>query len=317
MSATKIKTNGSTVTIGAEKLERDDVKDFEVAEHVDFVPADETYIDEHGVLEELAWAWNQTNHKTGKPFDVLLTGPTGVGKTAAPRKLCALINRPYRRIACQEATDSAALIGKPWLWVPEGSDQQEMVFQRGPVYDGTMYGHAIVLDEWNHAAPDVQTSINPLFNVDEGALIVMDNEGEIVPRHDRTVIAATANPSTYAGTKEWNAAVLSRFDWVIEVDYLSHSVEVDLLVDKTGIDKSLATQMVAGANAVRAAERDQTIRFAPSVRELMRWAEGAQRWGVRRAAERALLGKVTDKRDDAPAVRDLLKASFNPAEWGA
>lgn len=303
-SASNGQVSGDTAKFGSIILPR-----FEEPQHEDFVPEFEHYVDANGYGEELAWAWSENE-------DVLLLGPTGTGKTALVRHACHLTNSAYRRVACQEATDTAALIGKPWLWVDPDSDRQEMIFQRGTVYDSVLHGHKLLLDEANLMHPDVALALNPLYSVDEGVLIVMENEGEVVPRHEDFRMVATGNPHTYAGVKEWNAATLSRYGVVIWMDYLEPDVERKIVLDYVpGFDAALAESMVSAAKVVREAYSDETIRFAPSIRELKAWAKASIPFGVARAAELTVVNKCEE--DDKDPVRELLSKTFSGGQWNS
>jgi MoxR-like ATPase len=290
----------------AVKFGRVTAKKFADPQHEDFVPEAEPYNDANGYAEMVALAWEMGE-------DVLLTGPTGVGKTALIRHMCHVTNRAYRRLPCAEATDAAALIGKPWLTTSD-EGVQEMVFQRGMVYDAALYGWVMLLDEANLMHPDVSMVINPLFRVDEGMLIVQENEGEIVPRHEDFRLVATANSLDYAGTKEWNKAWLSRFGCVIEMDYLPRDVEVELLVQQTGVKEAVANKAIDSIIAVREAHADgQRVRFPISFREARNWMNFALHVGLENAAQVTILSKCEP--EDVEAVTTMIRAPFTDAEW--
>ena len=281
---------------------------FDPPQHPDFVPGPEEFIDPYGYAERIAFAWERN-------WDVALLGPTGVGKTSLVRYMCHETGRAYRRFPCQEATDTAALIGKPWLVVDQDSGKQEMLWQRGIAYDAVYEEHVLLLDEWNLAHPDVQMALNPLFRVDEGMLIVPENEGEIVPRGEHFRLVCTGNPTTYAGVKAWNPAVLSRFDLVIWMDYLPENDEVRLLVNQTGVEEQVARCMVKAAGACREAVNDNTLRFPFSYRELSNWCDALDTFGIREGAEISVVGKA--EQDDQEPVRELLRAAFPDALWNS
>lgn len=267
--------------------------------HPDFTPSGEVYIDPNKVLEKLAWAWRKNK-------DVLIEGDTGTGKTAAVRYLCQQVNAAYRRFPCHEATDTSTLIGQFKL------DGGQTKFQRGIVYDAVLNGHVLLLDEYNAAHPDVRLALNPLFNIDEGRLIVQENEGEIVPRHPNFRLFATGNPYSYAGTKEWNQAIMSRFDVVIPLSYLPRDAEIDLLTKQAvGTPPGRAAAMVDAANDVRHARQDGQIRFPMSYREILNWATASKTFTVKQAAEMTVISKAD--MDDRDIVREALKARFQ--DW--
>ncbi len=297
---TRSTAKNSTVKFGRIELDR-----FAQPQSDDFVPAPERYVDPHGYAEQVAFAW-------GQGWDVALLGPTGVGKTALIRHMCAELNRAYRRFPCEEATDTAALIGKPWLTVDE-KGKQSMQFMPGIAYDAVMQDHTLVLDEWNLAHADVQMALNPLFRCDEGTLIVVQNEGEIVERGDHFRLVATGNPSDYAGVKAWNPAALSRFDTVIWMEYLPQADETALLIEQTQMADEIARAMVKAAGLCREAVADSTLRFPFSYRELRNWATAAPVFGLMGAAEIAVVGKA--EKDDQEAVRELLSSAFPSGSW--
>jgi hypothetical protein len=302
--ATSTRSTRSTRAAKA-KFGRIEIEKFAKPQNADFLPPDERYIDPLGYAEKLAFAW-------GQGWDVALLGPTGVGKTALVRHMCRQLNRAYRRFPCEEATDTAALIGKPWL-VVDAKGKQSMEFQRGIAYDAVMEDHVLCLDEWNLAHPDVQMSLNSLFRCDEGTLIVVQNEGEIIDRGEHFRMVATGNPTGYAGVKAWNPAALSRFDMVIWMTYLPEADETRLLVEQTGLPDNIALPMVKAANLCREAVSDNTLRFPFSYRELRNWGSAMPMFGIAQGAEIAVVGKA--EQDDQEAVRELLQSTFPAGSW--
>lgn len=265
----------------------------------EMIATPEVYIDGNNVLDILAWAWRKNK-------DVLISGDTGTGKTSAVRYLCQMLNAPYRRFPCHEATDTSTLLGQLKI------DGKRTYFQRGVVYDAVLNGHVLLLDEYNAAHPDVRLALNPLFNVDEGRLIVTENEGEIIPRHPNFRLFATGNPYSYAGVKEWNAAIMSRFDVVVHLDYLPEQAETDLLIQQVpGTQQTRAVSMVRAANTVRQARKDGQINFPMSFREIQNWAVAAKTFPVPLAAEMTVVSKCDE--EDRDGVRELLKSRF--ADW--
>lgn len=267
--------------------------------HADFTPSGEEYVDAHNVLEILAWA-------VRKNKDVLCVGDTGTGKTSAIRYLAQQTNAAYRRFPCHEATDTSTLLGTKLI------DATGSYFQRGIVYDAVLNGHWLNLDEYNASHPDVRLALNSLFQIDEGRLIVQENEGEIIDRHPNFRLFATANPYSYAGVKEWNAAVMSRFDVVLHFDYLPKAEEVALLLSQVpGTPQARAESMVDAANSVREARKDDQIRFPMSYRELVNWANASKTFTVKQAAEYTVVNKA--EIEDQDGVRELLRARFS--DW--
>jgi cobaltochelatase CobS len=275
---------------------------FDTPQDPDYAPPQEVFVDPHGYKKRLAHAWANNQ-------DTLLLGPTGVGKTALIRHMCGELNRAYRRFACHEATDVNSLLGKLRL------DGDGTYFQEGIVYDATKRGHVLNLDEYNAAHPDVRLALNPLHVVDEGILIVAENEGEVVPRHPDFRLVATGNPHHYAGLKEWNPASLSRFDNVIWMDYLPSAEEVKLLRSEVPKLKSdHANAMVKAGNACREAYTEEVLRYPVSYREVRNWAMASETFGIAQAAEMTLVSKMEP--DDQKMVRnDLLKSAFPAGDW--
>lgn len=294
-------SRASIVKIGSQRLHK------AAKPHPTLTPSKEVYIDPNGVLEHIAWGV-QNN------YDQLLLGDTGTGKTSAVRYLAYMANAAYIRIGCDGDTDVSSLIGKPQ------ADKDGTYFQIGLVYEALREGYWLVLDEYNVIHPDVRMAIQSIFNTDEGRLIVKENEGEVVTRHPNFRLFATANPLGYAGTKDWNEAIMSRFDLVHRVEYLPETDETELLDAWVGSDggpvlaPGIANKMVKGANDVRDSRANGEHAFPMSFRELRNWGEASLKFGIGGAVQMTVLNKVDV--DDQQGVKDLLQGQFTATEWG-
>lgn len=141
---------------------------------------------------------------------LLLEGETGVGKTSVVRWLAKETNNAYRRINLNGNTTVDEFKGKlipdektgKWKWVD------------GVLIEAMRHGHWLLLDEINAASPDVLFPLHSLLD-DDGYVVIEEHNGEVVHPHKDFRLFAAMNPiHRYAGTKELNIALKSRFSIV-------------------------------------------------------------------------------------------------------
>lgn len=188
--------------------------------------------------------------EVGRP--VLLTGPSGTGKTEAVMLTANALNRPFVKIDCGPVRESSDWFGS-----------QTMANGRVGWQDSTLVaaleteGAIILLDEVNRAA---STALNGLFGILDGTRVAhFPQRAEAVRLADGVAIFATANIGlSYSGTGAIDRAFSNRFT-SIPTDYLSPEDEAALL------RKRYTALPVSTANAIaRIAAHTRTASYVAS-----------------------------------------------------
>lgn len=268
----------------------------------EYIPISPEYIGQKKSLEQIA-----LGIIANKP--VLLVGDTGTGKTSAVRYLAAKTQNGFRRLNLNGQTGTEEIIGK--ILLQNGSTY----WVDGVLIDAMRKGYWVLLDEINAASPEVLFAIHSLLD-DDGYIVIAEHNGEIVRPHPDFRLLAAMNPSgDYAGTKELNQALMSRF-YVVKMDYPPEATERAILMMRSKINEQAASEMVAFAKEVRKMKQDEKIQFVLSTRELIQWAD---LWKVYRhkylvSAEMAILNKLAPH--EISAVKDLLGLRFKKLDEG-
>lgn len=196
----------------------------------------------------------------------LLIGETGTGKTTCLRELAKEHGKELIRVSVNGATSVEEIIGK-WLL-----KDQQTVWINGVLTDAMEKGHWIVFDEINAALPEILFTLHSVLD-DDRKLLLAEKDGEIVRPHDEFRFFATMNPCiTYAGTKEMNTALLSRFGVVIQMEHLSPPKEQKLIEDFGGVPEKTAALLTRAGEILRKAWRDEEISLFCSTRDLLQSA---------------------------------------------
>lgn len=263
--------------------------------HSDFVPKDLAFEEHNALLEQTAIAMEQ-----GMP--VLFIGETGTGKTSLVRHLAAITKNGFMRVNHNGGTTVEDIVGRYLI------DANGTKWVDGALIKAMKEGLWYLADEINAASAEINFVYHALLD-DDAKVTLVEKDHEIVRPHPNFRFFGAMNPPTdYAGTKELNRALLSRFA-VIKVDYPSPDIETGILVSRTGISKEDAEMLVEMAGKIRVAYQQEKFRYVLSTRDLLQWAQLKNVYGkFIMAAEMSVLNKVDA--DDFEAVKDAISMKF-------
>lgn len=267
----------------------------EVIQNKDFIPKDIGFEDNKIPMEQVGIAMNNN-------LPVLLVGETGTGKTSLVRHLACRTNNAFVRVNHNGGTSVEDIVGR-WLINEKGTHWVD-----GILIDAMKKGHWYLADEINAASAEINFVYHSLLD-DDGRVVLVEKDHEVIIPHKNFRFFGAMNPPTeYAGTKELNKALLSRFA-VVKIDFVPPKVEAKILVERTGIDQAVADKMVAFASQIRMAHVKQKVRFVISTRELLMWAQMYKVYGkFINAAESSIMNKVNE--EDIAAITDTLGLHF-------
>lgn len=180
------------------------------------------------------------------PENVILQGPQGCGKTETAMQFAAHCGLPVLKINCSLIREARDWFGHKTAkdasvhWVV--SEFAKLV-ERG--------GVVILLDEITRATPPVLNSLLPLL--DDTGFTFLEEVKQTIRRGPDVFFFATANiGNQFSGTYgKLDKALDDRFAIRIKTNYLEPKEEVELLISRTGIDRSSAKKMVNIAAKVR------------------------------------------------------------------
>lgn len=238
----------------------------------------------------------------------LLIGETGTGKTSIVNEIAKEQGIELVRVSVNGSTGVEEIIGK-WL-VREGTT----FWNDGLLIDAMKNGKWIVFDEINSALPEILFTLHSLLDDDRKVTLVEKN-GEVVRPHKDFRFFATMNPpEEYAGTKELNKALLSRFDVVLYVDLVPLLIEAHAIKEQVGLSLRDSLSLVALANKLREYKHDDVIFYFCSTRDLIQcgklWRSGDT---TKHAAVTYTIGnKMT--REEYAEMKSTLESHAKPTE---
>lgn len=210
-----------------------------------------------------------------QPIPFWMAGPPGTGKTAFARQLAARLGRAFVRINFDSTAERYEWFGGER--VRNGST----VWQDGALLQGLRRpGCIVLLDELGFAKPEHLAALHALL--ERNGCITVQETGEVVrPAPGVALMAADNSNGTgdrsgmFAGVRDQNRALLSRFAFVLYFDYLPADEEAALLHEMTEkrLPLPVAEHLVQFLGKCRTKAAGGELEIAPGLRELQSWAD--------------------------------------------
>jgi MoxR-like ATPase len=183
---------------------------------------------------------------------VMLTGPTGCGKTRLVEHMGLLLGRPVVTISCHDDLTSSDLVGR---FMVTGGD---VVWTDGPLTRAVKGGAICYLDEVVEARHDSLAVLHSL--TDHRRTLYLDRAGEVVRAPAEFMLVCSYNPAYRSSLKELKPSFRQRFA-TLSMSYLTPEREAEVVVAETGVGLPTAQRLVGCAVAIRTA--DEAFHFEP------------------------------------------------------
>lgn len=228
-------------------------------------------------------------------YNVLIEGPTGLGKTSAVIAWAGCHGKPFYAVSSNVAIDPSQLFGK---FVPDGFGGFR--WQDGPVTDLVRHGGVLLINEINFLPERISTVLFSLLD-SRREITLLDHNGEVIIAHDDLLIIADLNPD-YEGTRPLNKALRNRFAIQMAWEY----------------DDEVERQLVRGASLrelaglLRRAQRDGEVDAPVSTGMLVEFEQVAVGLGLDAAVYNLLNHFPTE--EERKAVEVVIYAMANNLE---
>lgn len=236
-----------------------------------------------------------------RKIPVMLTGPTGCGKTRLVEHMGSLLGRPVVTISCHDDLTSSDLVGR---FMVTGGD---VIWTDGPLTRAVKTGAICYLDEVVEARHDSLAILHSL--TDHRRTLYLDRADEVVTAPEEFMLVCSYNPAYRSSLKELKPSFRQRFA-TLPMNFLPPEREAEAVVSETGIDVAAARRLVNCANAIRTA--DEAFHFEPpSTRVLVTAAQliaaGA---GELEAAEACILAPLSTDGAINEGLREIAAAGL-------
>ncbi|AFM19076.1 ATPase family protein associated with various cellular activities (AAA) [Mycolicibacterium chubuense NBB4] len=240
-----------------------------------------------------------------RQLPVMLTGPTGCGKTRLVEHMGLLLERPVVTISCHDDLTSSDLVGR---FIVTGGD---VVWTDGPLTRAVKAGALCYLDEVVEARHDSLAVLHSL--TDHRRALYLDRAGEVVHAPDTFMLVCSYNPAYRSSLKELKPSFRQRFV-TLAMHYLPPDREAEVILAEADVALPTAQRLVRCATAIRSA--DEAFHFEPpSTRVLVTAAQliaaGA---GEFEAAQACVLAPLSSDGALTHGLREVAAATFTDAD---
>lgn len=264
----------------------------------------ELYVDHFGGVYLLAVAWtalDETPAANGEP---------GTGKTELYRHAAWLMQLPFRRFSITASTELDDLAGKMHY-----SPERGTFFQYGRLPTAWQKAGVICIDEPNVGPPEVWQFLRPL--TDNSKQLVLDqNEGEVISRHDDAYLGMAMNPSW--DVKNVGAMQIAEADanrlFHVSVPLPPDPLEREIIqqrvkMDGWELDRSRMDMLMKTAVDIRGLIEEGALQVSWAIRPQIKVAR-ALRWFDPVTAYRRAIADYLDP-DSSQVILDAVRANFN------
>jgi nitric oxide reductase NorQ protein len=225
--------------------------------------------------------------------NVILSGPTGPGKTSLILAYAAIDRLPLVTINCNGAIEPGQAFGQPVM-----TEDGKIVFQESPAVEVIRNGGVLYLDEVNFMPPKIAAVFHGLLDK-RREIVLLDKGGEVIRAHPDFQVVAAYNPD-YEGTRRLNPAFKNRYAIKLRFDY-DRGVESQLVYLPVMLDV---------ADRLRASHKAGDLETPVSTNMLIEFEELAWDLGYDFAVENFLSAFGDDERSAVREVLELFSAQI-------
>jgi nitric oxide reductase NorQ protein len=261
----------------------------------EYLITDEPYYEAKGAEVELFTAAYRNR------IPLLLTGPTGCGKTRFVEHMAWRLKRPLITVSCHDDLTAADLVGR---YLILGG---ETVWVDGLMTRAVRAGAILYLDEIVEARKDTTVVIHPL--ADDRRVLPIEKTGELLRAPPEFALAISYNPGYQSVLKDLKQSTRQRFV-AIAFDYPRPELERKIVTRESGLDEQTAERLVRFAGMTRNL-KGQGLDEGASTRLLVHAAKlivsGLE---PRVACRGAIAEALTDEPETLAAINELSASLF-------